>query len=467
MLSKSKVILILLLSISIALIACHSKKTSQSTGEYQKITEKGKIIEHVICKKNINQNYALYLPSTYSPDKKYPIIYFFDPHAKGIQVIKKYSTVAEKYGFIIAASNMSKNGLSWEYTNEIYDNLYDDTYNKLSIDKQRIYTAGFSGGARVASSIAIFKGGIAGVIACGAGFPQINEPIKNKFNFIGIVGTADFNFIEMNNLNSALNDTPIPHYLITFNGKHEWPSVDIMSDGFMWLIINSMKDKYITTDEQLIKNFILKNIDSINNRNKNIQIEEIYETYNKIVSYSSGILEITNYKKTLDSIYNSQNYTAYLKNEKEINTLENHKMQEYIIAFKSKPTNWWKTEINNLSLNISNKKNISEINLNKRLINYISMLSYVSIDNSLKSNSFEKIKDYLNIYFMADSLNPDYKYLFGCYCMKQNKYEKALQYLEEAVKSGFNDLNKIEDDGYFIPLIKNNKYLEIISLIKN
>ena len=89
---KLKITIIIFLTLSIVISSCGSKKPG-NIGEYQKITEKGKIIEHVICKNDINQNYSLYLPSDYTPDKKYPIIYFFDPHAKGKKVISHYPLV--------------------------------------------------------------------------------------------------------------------------------------------------------------------------------------------------------------------------------------------------------------------------------------------------------------------------------------------------------------------------------------
>ena len=61
----------------------------------------------------------------------------------------------------------------------------------------------------------------------------------------------DFNFIEMNNLNDALNSTSIPHHLITFEGKHEWPDSTIFSDCFKWIILNSMKEKIISTNNKI------------------------------------------------------------------------------------------------------------------------------------------------------------------------------------------------------------------------
>lgn len=461
---RKKILLVFIVVINVLFVACNSNNKPISE-EYQKITTKGKVINNVVCKKDIKLNYSLYLLSSYSQDKKFPIIYFFDPHAKGLKVINNYSSIAEKLGFIIAASNNSKNGLSYGETEYIFNTIYDDTYNKLSIDTQRIYTAGFSGGARVASSIAIFKGGVNGVIACGAGFPQVEEPIKHKFNFIGLVGNNDFNFIEMNNLNIALNDIPFPHQLTIFNGKHEWPDVNTMRDAFIWLIFNSMKDKTTPIDNDIINKYVSFNIEIINKREKDIHINYLYERYYKMINYLNGLYEVSNFKQSLDSIANSNEYIEYLKEEKEIKEKEVIKMREYSKYLLSKPVAWWDTEINNLNEAILKNKNYLEVNLNKRLLNYISMICYVTIDKSLKINNVSKTGDFLQIYFKSDPKNPDFKYLTACYFIKLNDEEKAFKVLEEAINEGFDDLDKIKTDKYFSRFELDKKFNQIINKI--
>src|SRR6267142_6690756 len=71
---------------------------------------KGEINERVVSKTDPAQSYALYLPANYMPDKKWPILYCFDPEARGIVPVKRYQSAAEKYGWIVAGSNNSQNG---------------------------------------------------------------------------------------------------------------------------------------------------------------------------------------------------------------------------------------------------------------------------------------------------------------------------------------------------------------------
>src|SRR5690349_15033911 len=70
---------------------------------------RGKIV-NITCAPDPSQSYALYLPSNYSPDRRWPIIYAFDPFARGTVPVELYKRAAEKYGYIVAGSNNAKNG---------------------------------------------------------------------------------------------------------------------------------------------------------------------------------------------------------------------------------------------------------------------------------------------------------------------------------------------------------------------
>src|SRR3954468_5338418 len=43
---------------------------------------RGKLVEKVICAADPAQSYALYVPSAYTQDKNWPVIYCFDPGAR-------------------------------------------------------------------------------------------------------------------------------------------------------------------------------------------------------------------------------------------------------------------------------------------------------------------------------------------------------------------------------------------------
>src|SRR6266850_2335045 len=65
---------------------------------------KGIVVEKVVCELDVSQSYALYLPSGYTPEKTWPVIYAFDPDGEGNTPVKLYRDAAEKYGYIVVGT---------------------------------------------------------------------------------------------------------------------------------------------------------------------------------------------------------------------------------------------------------------------------------------------------------------------------------------------------------------------------
>ncbi len=90
--------------------------------------------------------------------------------------LRKYKALADAYGFILVSSNNSRKMRNdWPAWKEaIWSRLVRGRYTGESCicGASVIYTCGFSGGAKVASYLAIEHGEIKGVIANGAALPD-------------------------------------------------------------------------------------------------------------------------------------------------------------------------------------------------------------------------------------------------------------------------------------------------------
>ena len=89
-------------------IVSESTTSQQSVTSSQEIT-KGQVIDKVTCAGNPTNSYALYLPSNYEPTRKWPILYAFDPGARGRVPVERFKEAAERFGWIVAGSNNSRN----------------------------------------------------------------------------------------------------------------------------------------------------------------------------------------------------------------------------------------------------------------------------------------------------------------------------------------------------------------------
>jgi dienelactone hydrolase/Flp pilus assembly protein TadD len=197
--------------------------------------ETGKLIARVVTRHDGAQSYALYLPKAYTPDRKWPILYGFSPAAQGSDPVKLFMAAAEQHGWIVVGSNNAQNG-PFEPIQAAIAAMLKDTAARLAVDEQRRYATGFSGGARVAFFLATDQG-FAGAIPCGAGMSQGQKaPEKGgKLAVCGLVGSRDFNYLEMLRLEEGLKNLGLRQRLLVFDGEHRWPGPALCGAALRYL----------------------------------------------------------------------------------------------------------------------------------------------------------------------------------------------------------------------------------------
>jgi len=196
----------------------------------------GQIVDSVECALDHTQHYVLYLPTNYTPSRQWSVILAFDGGARGRVPVERYRQAAEKYGYIVAGSLNSRNG-PWEVSMNAAKAMTTDVKARFSVDPKRVYTAGMSGGARVAMKIALESKQIAGVFASSAGFPD--EFISRlPFPVFGSAGTDDFNHMEMYQLDRRMTSA---HRVLYFEGGHTWLPAELAMQGVEWMELQAMK----------------------------------------------------------------------------------------------------------------------------------------------------------------------------------------------------------------------------------
>jgi hypothetical protein len=102
----------------------------------------GQLVEKVTCTRDPSQSYALYLPRNYDKSRKWPVLYAFDPGARGRVPVERFKEAAEQFGWIIVGSNNSRNA-SIQSSIDSWNAIVRDTTDKFSIDDGRAYAVGF------------------------------------------------------------------------------------------------------------------------------------------------------------------------------------------------------------------------------------------------------------------------------------------------------------------------------------
>lgn len=256
---------------------------------------RGEIVDDVQCQRDASQRYALYLPSYFNPSRSWPVILTFEGSGRGREGVERYRAAAEKYGYVVAGSNNSRNG-PWNVGLDAAAAMTADIKGRFPIDLKRIYTAGMSGGARVAIMVAQNSSAIAGVLASSAGYSTAFHK-SERFPFFGSAGTEDFNYREMQVVDRLMTS---PHRVEVFEGGHTWLPVEMATGGVEWMEIQAMKNGLRPRDETLVAELFSKRMaranalpDNLSRMRELKQIAGDFETLRDVakVIESAAVLE--------------------------------------------------------------------------------------------------------------------------------------------------------------------------------
>jgi dienelactone hydrolase len=252
----------------------------------------GRIVEHVPCPADPSQTYSLYLPSNYDTARRWPLVIVFDPGGRGARAAEVFRQAAERYGWIVAASETSRNG-PWEPTVKAINAMWPALLGGYAVDERRVYTAGHSGGATAAWLIARQSGQIAGVIASGQ--PHVDAAAGKAIGFawFGAAGRGDFNFIEVKEIDATLARSRTPHRIEFFDGGHEWPPADLTMRAFGWMELLAMKDGRRPRDLALASQVFAEDMARAIDAEQQSRLTEAWRSYEAIAAAYDGLVDVS------------------------------------------------------------------------------------------------------------------------------------------------------------------------------
>ena len=286
--------------------------------------QRGTVVERVECAGDPAQTYALYLPSSYSANRKWSVLLAFHPGARGRAMVEKFQAAAEQFGYIIAASNNSRNG-PYAVSIAAAQAMSADVSQRFSIDPQRVYLTGMSGGARVATGIALgSKNNIAGVIASSAGYPDAKPRSSVTFAVFGTAGTEDFNYLEMRLLDRKLTS---PHFLAVFRGGHTLPPDETAADALAWMELHAMQSGRRNRDEALAGRILEKRRATIAAATESAEIVYLLTA---LVSDFKGLADVSAEARRLEDMSRQADVKTALKRQQDSENAEGRVLGEII-----------------------------------------------------------------------------------------------------------------------------------------
>jgi len=461
---NKKYLLSIVLLLSVITIVFSQKKPI-STG----------IIIDSIAILNSTETYALYLPKKFDEKKLTSIVFIFEPAARGKTGIRPFIKSAEKYNYVLICSNNSKNGpmeINFEITNRLFNSVFE-TYN---IDKNLIYAAGFSGGSRFATTIAVLTKQIQGVVACGAGFSPNNNHIpmsKESFSYAGLVGDRDMNYQEMFTVKGWLDRFQIANEIFIYDDNHRWPPPNQLLKAFEWLELEAYKKNIKQVDKIFLKESYqnsYKNAKTLENDNK---IEQSVWEYERIQKNYSRYYILDSIKKKVSELKSRKNYRKTKKHQLEVKNIE-AKIRKKIskrfrkeLTAKKKPNSytWWKKELKKLNDTYLKSKNILFKKMGERIIYASYAMSIEAANNQLRNRNIVNALYCHNLVALIIPEKPFPYFLLAKDYALLNDDENVFKNLEIAISKGLVSKNLLLKTTAFLKYKNSEQFLAILNLL--
>lgn len=431
---------------------------------------RGQVVAKVVTQADPGQSYALYVPTTYRAERKWPILYAFDARSNGTLVAERFRAGAEKYGYLVASSNNSASDGPPGPNVTALRALWSDTHARFSIDDRRVYATGFSGTVRFACSMALSAPGtIEGIIGAGAGFPFETKPTRDTpFVFFGTVGERDFNYYEVMDLDEQMSTLGLHHRIEIFPGSHEWMPEDLATRALGWMEIQAMRKGLREKDPGLIAELWSADLERARALETAGDVVEAHRLYAGLASDFAGLHEgVAEVTKKAAEIAASETY----KKERKVRQERNQRDKEYVAAapralsLGDLPQALTQLRIKELKKQADSSDKQENLSARRLLNTVLVQTSYYLPEMFTSQGQHDRAVFALSIATEIAPDNAENWYRLAASHARKGAKKRALENLRKAVEKGWADLPRLEGEAAFASLRQDKGYQELVAEI--
>jgi len=255
----------------------------------------GSVAERIQSVADPQQAYAVYLPSQYTGERAWPVLFLMDPRGRALVPIESFREAAEIHGWVLVSSYNTRSDVEFDRNAPALEAMMRDVGASLSLDERRIYLGGLSGTARAAWFYARqMPDNLAGIIGFGAGLLlDFSLPESARYTFFGAAGETDFNYDEMRELDETLDAHGIRHRLVSFTGGHQWGPPETAHEALDWMELMAMRDGRLSRDQAALRESFVDALMRASVAVETGQTMEAYARFEAIVEDFDGLWGIT------------------------------------------------------------------------------------------------------------------------------------------------------------------------------
>jgi predicted esterase len=439
---------------------------------------RGVLIEKMTCAGSPDQSYALYLPSSYRPDRVWPILYAFDARGGAKEPAKAFKDAAETYGWIIASSYNTASDGPMEPNFTAMRALWADTHARLAIDDKRVYAAGFSGTVRFSCLLGLSApGSIAGIIGAGAGFPTGVAPkANNPFAFYGTVGERDFNYYEMMDLDRQMQALHLPHRIEIFDGTHQWPPAPVAGPAIAWMELAAMRSGTRAKEPAVIEALWTADRERARAQESAGRLWDAHHTWEAMADGYAGLRDVTEAQKRAEEIAAGEPFKKQAKERQDRIAADTRQLAEGpMILAQANPGNGPVTiaqiiaalKIPQLKKRVESADPEERLSAKRILSTILAQTSFYLPQMLIEKKEYDRAVFMLSVAAEIRPESPGIWVDIAAAHARKGKAgtKKALEALHKAADLGLADPGALEDEPAFAPLRQEDGYRQILAQV--
>lgn len=437
----------------------------------QEITlKKGVVIDSLVVNDSLAETYAVYLPVDFTMDQTWPVIFIFDNKGRGGRSAQLFREVAEEQGYIVAASNNIVEKDSLLNNAKVATRLVHRVFNLFPVDENGVYTAGIMAGARVASLLPTIFPDIQGVLAVGDIWIN-NDYLKNqaKFSFVGVAGDKNYKSRNMEETVSLLSKTKLPAEFYRYEGGEEWPFNDVLYNAVGSLTLQAMAKGIRPRNDSLVEKLYRNELETAEQFRRKMQHIHALELLEKMETKYSLFNKGDELKQRQREIRRSRPFRTQRRENNTAEVKEFELLERYLYFFTEdvysanfENLGWWGQQIKELNeMQVGN--NQAESKMAFRVEGFLQdMAKNTYKELNEKNAAIDPIIFTAILQTIFDKENPQgYKNIISL-SAQDGDYYTALLYLEDLLKTGYDDIEALYDIPGTLDLKLSPEYNELI-----
>jgi pimeloyl-ACP methyl ester carboxylesterase len=427
-----------------------SEKTDSVAGETAKTVVNRGVIQ--AWNAGNGSRFELYIPVSADTGKPLGVVLFLDPHANGLLPLQTYRALADSLGMAFVGSDFSANGVTVGDIEAHLQAVKQALPQLFRMDAQRYYLCGFSGGARVAASLAAGQQA-GGVVLCSAA-PQ--QALPQNIAVCGVAGLGDMNYLEMRNWFAANSGGGL--YL--FAGEHSWPPSSVLALALDGVLLQS-KQASVQNASRFLFNAATQ-IDSLSKTDCDLAAALFSNARNCLRDFPQQRQQLeTPVRNTLAASACAKQHSDIRMAAEAKEKILQTEIQESVFG---KDPAWWQANADKL---FDAPAGSPEQMMRKRVRGYASLLCYSYSNRALKSNNPNGADKLITTYSIIDPQNSEWAYMRACLDARLGMPDLAFEALNKAVALGFTDKNRAIAEADLNSLRNDQRWQLFISSMKN